>query len=397
MRWEVVEADVCQWDDGRRFHALLCDPPYGIDFFGLEWDKDVAFRVETWRHIMSLMLPGAFGFVFSGARTFHRVAVAMEDAGWVIHPMVGWIHVGQSMPKSQRIDLQVDRRNGGVGKVVGYWKPWGSAVPVEGRGAQWKLPVTVRKKAEQPRLLEVREAETEEGKAWSGYRYGKQVLRPVLEPILCVQKPYEGKPLDSILRYGSGALNIAGGTIGEREIVRMHWPHGEHPYKDNGTYLAQTGEREMRGQRVGIVRGAWPTNCIVDEGAKVAIEGASGYDGLERNVYVVEEGGGLFSSAAWVSKKVWPYERNVGCGEMANDHAALKPQALTSYLARLLLPPEHCAPRRLFVPFAGTGSEMIGALQAGWDEIVGVEINGRYAELAKRRIEYWCGEAEGRQ
>jgi DNA modification methylase len=72
-----------------------------------------------------------------------------------------------------------------------------------------------------------------------------------------------------------------------------------------------------------------------------------------------------------------------------NNHPTVKPISLTRYLASLLLPPAEYAPRRVFVPFSGVASEMIGAMQAGWDEIVGVELTEEYIPIAKARIEYW--------
>ena len=69
----------------------------------------------------------------------------------------------------------------------------------------------------------------------------------------------------------------------------------------------------------------------------------------------------------------------------------MKPLDLTRYLATLLLPPDLYAPRRIFIPFAGVGSEMIGACLAGWDEVTGVEFdteNG-YIDMAKKRLEHW--------
>ncbi|KKK96818.1 hypothetical protein LCGC14_2658920, partial [marine sediment metagenome] len=65
----------------------------------------------------------------------------------------------------------------------------------------------------------------------------------------------------------------------------------------------------------------------------------------------------------------------------ANNHPTVKPIALTKWLATLLLPPDSVKPRRLLVPFAGSGSEMVGAIQAGWDDVVGVEQSEQYAEI----------------
>jgi len=96
-------------------------------------------------------------------------------------------------------------------------------------------------------------------------------------------------------------------------------------------------------------------------------------------------GASRFFYVAKASKK----ERNAGCEDLLNDHPTIKPLALCCYLAKLLLPPASVSPRRLLVPFSGSGSEMIGGVQAGWDEVVGIEQNPHYCEIANRRIEYW--------
>lgn len=72
-----------------------------------------------------------------------------------------------------------------------------------------------------------------------------------------------------------------------------------------------------------------------------------------------------------------------------NTHPTIKPIALARHLATLLLPPDLYAPRRLLIPFAGAGSEMIGAMLAGWDEVVGVELEAEHVEIARARIAFW--------
>jgi hypothetical protein len=78
-----------------------------------------------------------------------------------------------------------------------------------------------------------------------------------------------------------------------------------------------------------------------------------------------------------------------------NTHPCCKPITLTQYLATLLLPPDAYAPRRILVPFAGSGSEAIGAMLAGWDEIVGVEMIGEYVSIARARLRWWQDMAAG--
>lgn len=82
-----------------------------------------------------------------------------------------------------------------------------------------------------------------------------------------------------------------------------------------------------------------------------------------------------------------PYLR--GLTRRRNLHPTLKPIALARHLATLLLPPDAYAPRRLLVPFAGAGSEMIGAFLAGWEEIIGVELEADHVAIAEARIAYW--------
>lgn len=74
-----------------------------------------------------------------------------------------------------------------------------------------------------------------------------------------------------------------------------------------------------------------------------------------------------------------------------NGHPTVKPLALARWLATLLLPPVAYAPRRIFVPFAGVASEMIGAKQAGWEEAIGLEWKPEYAEVAEARLAGWIG------
>lgn len=136
---EIYNQDIIEWCksyDGPQFHAVLCDPPYhltdisrtfqangeSIDagqqrsnqrrksggFMGKDWDGgDIAFRPETWAAIGEHLLPGAFIMAFGGSRTFHRLACAIEDAGYIIHPAICWLY-GSGFPKATNISRQID-------------------------------------------------------------------------------------------------------------------------------------------------------------------------------------------------------------------------------------------------------------------------------------------------
>lgn len=85
-----------------------------------------------------------------------------------------------------------------------------------------------------------------------------------------------------------------------------------------------------------------------------------------------------------------PYLR--GKTQRTNTHPTLKPIALSKYLSTLLLPPARYAPRRLLIPFSGAGSEVIGAMLAGWEEITGIEMTDSYIDLARDRITYYVNQ-----
>lgn len=74
----------------------------------------------------------------------------------------------------------------------------------------------------------------------------------------------------------------------------------------------------------------------------------------------------------------------------ANLHPTVKPLALARWLATLLLPPDAYAPRRILIPFAGSGSECIGAMLAGWEDVVGVEREAEYVAIAEARLAWWA-------
>jgi site-specific DNA-methyltransferase (adenine-specific) len=183
---------------------------------------------------------------------------------------------------------------------------------------------------------------TDEAKQWDGY--GDQ-LKGIWEPIVVARKPPRMAVVDCALAHGTGALNLKGCRIGDD----LH-------YNNYG-----------EGVRI-AVRGRWPSNLIVDE-----IVGAE-----------IERQGG--DASFFYCPRPTPAEAK------DNPHGQKKPIRLLEYLARKILPPARNTPRRLLVPYSGSGSEIIGALNAGWEQIVGIEMNLNFVKVAHRRITkdgYW--------
>jgi site-specific DNA-methyltransferase (adenine-specific) len=512
--FEIATADVLKWladYRGDPFHALLCDPPYHLvaivkrfakaarteatvggvgayqrhaaGFMGQTWDGgDIAFRPETWAAFLPVLHPGAFGMAFAGSRGWHRLAAAIEDAGYILHPSIfGWLY-GSGFPKATRIDTQIDREAGAVRPVVGEVEYHGHNA---GTGAGSFSKNAYEGQTGVKRTEPVTAPATDLAKTWEHHRYGLQALKPALEPLIVFQKPYEGRPVDDITRTGAGALNIDGGRISTgRETV--HAPQSD-PAKRGGIVGSDLGisrrtsdvfrdaqaESAKRTNRLG----RWPANfalahaaecvkvgeehwaCVPDcpvrrlddqagvrasgqgpvmrqqdggynkgwaQGQQDAIYGDSGHvsrffftaveaaitdadvvryeekaDQEERERGLIGVFPCLSEDKPGVHHAVDPLwsethivtmdgkEVEVNCRR--NPHPTVKPVDLVRWLARLLLPPAAYAPRRILIPFAGVGSEMIAAKQAEWEEVVGVELHERYAEIARTRLAAFLG------
>lgn len=462
----IHTGDVLEWAaqyEGDPFHALLCDPPYHLTsinkrfsdpdsapaqygkdgafsrasrgFMGQQWDGgDIAFRPETWAALASVLYPGAFIMAFAGSRGYHRMAVAMEDAGLILHPAIGWLF-GSGFPKATRIDTQVDKA-AGVERQSGKRR----AGALNGNGGN--STYSSFESSNDGTFVET-EPVTDLAKAWAGHRYGGQALKPAFEFIAVAQKPYpRGKrTVESIVETGAGALNIENGRIG----TSTNSPQTMGAKSTSTVY----GDIEVEGGKV-YDMGRWPANLILDSEAADLIDAQSGElsggnghrvnhnasigyagsnpDGITTATYADSGGASrFFFTYDWsleiaeqlaaadpvrYEAKASTTEREAGLAHLArqkvndgrdtpidnpyqrgetqrlNPHATVKPIALTEHLARLLLPPTNYH-RRLLVPFAGVGSEMIGAYRAGWDFIQGIELSPEYAAIAQARLDYW--------
>jgi len=178
---------------------------------------------------------------------------------------------------------------------------------------------------------------------------------------------------------------------------------GTEPITING----QGNDNFFHGGFSGNVRnskrvGRWPANLILHEGT-IKEEWARYFYASKVSKREREAGLNRFGKKKHAhsggAQKAIKEGKNYNAGqtlglnrvkELANNHPCLKPIDLCRYLALLLLPPaQKGKTRRMLVPFSGAGSEMIGARLAGWDHVTGIEINSRYAKIAKARIEHW--------
>ena len=99
--------------------AIITDPPYELGFMGKKWDNSgIAYNVEMWAECLRVLKPGGYLLSFGGTRTYHRMACAIEDAGFEVRDMIEWVY-GSGFPKSQNIGKMYDKKMGNEREIVG--------------------------------------------------------------------------------------------------------------------------------------------------------------------------------------------------------------------------------------------------------------------------------------
>ena len=137
-RWQVITGDCLEVMRGMAADSvdtIITDPPYGLSFMGKEWDRGVP-GVHFWQEALRVAKPGAMMLAFGGTRTHHRLAVAIEDAGWELRDTIMWVY-GSGFPKSRDISKAIDRAAGKEREVVGE-SPYNARRPNEGQTGNGK-------------------------------------------------------------------------------------------------------------------------------------------------------------------------------------------------------------------------------------------------------------------
>jgi len=348
----IINADVIDWAksySGQKYHALLCDPPYHLESIVKRFGKPDSAPAKT--GVYSRFSKGFMGETWDGG------GIAFQSNTWSAlseHLYPGAFGMAFAAARNfHRLATAIEDAGLIIHPAIFGWV-YGSGFP---RATRIKLPAPF----------------------WNRYRYGAQAMKPALEPIILFQKPYEGRPTDCIESTGAGVLDIDAGRIGET---------GGETHAGGFQDRFVGGKVANGGVKTDLTpRGRWPSNFILcNERSRNRLDLQAGTR-ASQFFYAVQDRL-QESSPVYYCSKASTKERNAGLWDK-NPHPTIKPLDLTRYLASLLLPPEHYAPRRLLVPFAGTGSEMIGAAIAGWDEITGIEMNPAYIDIAERRSRYW--------
>lgn len=430
--------------------SIVCDPPYGLEFMGKDWDKPTqmvgdAARIvdgnkgaksrgfagnyrrndlhgkmldyQRYMHVifeecLRVLKPGAHLLAFGGSRTYHRLACAIEDAGFEIRDQIQWLY-GSGFPKSLDVSKAIDAAAGAQREIVGE-NPYNARrpnAPVSDLCQQAGWPSQITAPA------------TDAAKRWNGWG---TALKPAHEPIVLARKPLIRTVAENVLQHGTGGLNIDGCRI-ETEHKETRLAFGKPIYGGNAFSTSSTHQTTSRD---GDPAGRWPANVIHDgsdevlagfpeaqaggpRGGQAGREGAEGSPfGSGWNVGLTHGDSGSAARFFYCAKadkadrteglETMP-ERVTSVGDertsgqmnqrlhglenrktltSTNHHPTVKPTDLMRYLCRLITPPKGL----VLDPFCGSGSTGKAARAEGF-RFIGIEINEEYCALAAARCE----------
>jgi site-specific DNA-methyltransferase (adenine-specific) len=337
--------------------AIVTDPPYELGFMGKSWDASgIAYDLEVWRQALRVLKPGGHLLAFSGSRTYHRMVCAIEDAGFEIRDQIMWLY-GSGFPKSHDVSKAIDREAGAERRVVGSWKPTGTARPSKGGGGHSAGRTTADGgyTPDEEARISITAPATPEAERWSGWG---TALKPAHEPIVVARKPFKGTVAANVLAHGTGALNIDGCRVGTEGGCKGDGSSGPSSgILGNGLNGCYSPPIDGLGR--------WPANVIHDGSDEVT----SGLGEAARFFYCAK------------ASKRDREEGLDGAGSRANHHPTVKPTDLMRYLCRLVTPPGGI----VLDPFTGSGSTGKAAVLEGF-RFLGCELSEEYAAIARARI-----------
>jgi len=397
--------------------SIVTDPPYELGFMGKSWDSTgIANSVEMWSEALRVLKPGGHLIAFSGSRTYHRMAVAIEDAGFEIRDQIMWVY-GSGFPKSMDISKAIDKASGAEREVIGRNpndREQNSQIDFNGKGNGFiTAPATAA------------------AKQWQGWG---TALKPAHEPMVLARKPIVGTVANNVLTYGVGGLNIDGSRVG-----RADDDISKGGYGNGGIGVGGVGEGNGEGQNaewIESTQGRFPANFIHDGSDEVIalFPNSAGAGGSVPNVKITGYGNGIgngqsiytpndrteFNSGSgsaarfFYCAKTSKRDRNEGLegfeekakvfngqsdkpsgnakGSVedkfstqpsANNHPTVKPTELMRYLVRLVTPPQGT----VLDPFMGSGSTGKACAYEGFD-FIGIDQSADYVEIARARIEF---------
>ena len=383
--------------------AIVTDPPYGFSFMGKKWDYDVP-GVELWKQCLRVLKPGGHLLCFGGSRTYHRVVLNIEDAGFEIRDQLMWVY-GSGFPKSLDISKAIDKAAGAEREVTG----------VSDKGSATGSIVTTGS-GNLKKVFEITAPATDAAKQYNGWG---TALKPAHEPICLARKPLIGTVAGNVLEHGTGGLNIDGCRVGNEirynnaaankaggsslNMSRIGMPENADGRECVGRFpanLIHDGSDEVvqcfpdaPGQIAGESEGSDKTSTVFgkykenkagkprkDSGSAARFfycAKASKRDREEGLEFLAGKTGGEATNQKEGSEGLNSPRAGAGrTGKVKNHHPTVKPTALMQYLVRLITPPGGI----VLDPFAGSGSTGKAAVLEGFDCIL-IEREAEYIPL----------------
>lgn len=398
--------------DDNSVDSVVSDPPYELNFMGSDWDSTgIAYDIDMWKEVYRVLKPGGHILAFGGTRTYHRMAVAIEDAGFEIRDSLQWMY-GTGFPKSLDMSKEIDRQVDAEREVIGFRQKSGDIKSGSFHGGTENKDVKV--------TIEYTAPPAEDAKKWDGWGTG---IKPAHEPIILARKPIsESNIAQNVLEWGTGALNIDRSRI---EVGEGGRPKRIIDPKESANGDVYAGRRKAGSgfdggsKAIGTTdEGRWPANVILDrhmaqklddqhgkitkstggcgeatknnsgvtsygwtrEGTWGGMGGYGDEGGISRYFKIIDYHPTDFLPF-YYSSKVSRSERNLGVDK--NLHPTIKPVELMRYLCGLITPENGV----VLDPFAGSGSTGMAAVLEGY-YFIGIELKKDHIDIAKKRIEY---------
>lgn len=339
------------------FHAVITDPPYEIEFMNKDWDKSgIAYDVSFWKEVFRVVKPGGYISAFSATSTYHRVATAIESAGFIIRDQIEFFYDGDDEFLQFFMSLD-DKQKRAFFKLIEQQNNRGmfNWIFSQGMPKGQNMRKSVERYLKKHPQYSISEEELQIYESWH------TMLKPANEPICLAIKPHTYDSItECFLNEHTGALNIDACRIPRKENDRFD-------YGVTGNQKATTGKYGIYGHYnptsyTPHKDGRFPANIVMNGRA---------IDSLE----IQEKDASRFYYCAKAKRS----ER----GEY-NTHLSVKPIELMKWLVRLLSPKDAI----ILDPFAGSGSTLLACLEENVNA-VGIEKEAEYVEITKRRIEEW--------
>jgi site-specific DNA-methyltransferase (adenine-specific) len=418
--------------------SVICDPPYGLSFMGKDWDdlgrkralrgatsglpsgpgtgrgtNPVAGRpaydlspsaqmaMQEWHYrwaceALRVAKSGAMLMAFGGTRTFHRLACAIEDAGWILRDTLMWVYA-QGFPKSHDISKAIDKAAGAEREIVGEKR---AGIHRNGR-TDAEGGIFIGGPPEDLKRVNITAPATPAARAWNGWG---TALKPAWEPIILAMKPLDGTFAQNAQKWGVAGLNIDGCRVPtdgrpKREVHALRGDIEYHPSSLAGRVDGSLGSSKAVGT---TTVGRWPANLVHDGSDEVVglfpdsaccqphrLKSApdAKYDGWGKSIHKRDRMVGYsgIGSAArfFYCAKASRRERTCG-GTVECNHPTIKPLALMEYLCKLTRTPTGGV---VLDPFMGSGTTGLACINMGRD-FVGIEIDEDYFAIAEARIRH---------